>query len=144
MYVVVHGVQRRTSGSSELDFIVIQPCGCWELNSGPLEEQQTSLIAKPLLQAGPRFMIFEYVNSTQSPVNRYLVLIASEARFLTFLLFYLHTVSLDRAGFGAILTYTPVLCPWLLAVSPGQVLMVHLLSWQLPPPLVSDLLSLLF
>jgi len=25
------------------------PCGCWELNSGPLEEQPVSLVAKPSL-----------------------------------------------------------------------------------------------
>ena len=27
------------------------PCGCWELNSGPLEEQATPLTAEPSLQA---------------------------------------------------------------------------------------------
>jgi hypothetical protein len=27
------------------------PCGCWELNSGPLEEQSVFLIAEPSLQA---------------------------------------------------------------------------------------------
>ena len=26
------------------------PCGCWELNSGPLEEQSLLLIAEPSLQ----------------------------------------------------------------------------------------------
>jgi hypothetical protein len=26
------------------------PCGCWELNSGPLEEQLLLLIAEPCLQ----------------------------------------------------------------------------------------------
>jgi len=26
------------------------PCGCWELNSGPLEEQSVLLIAEPSLQ----------------------------------------------------------------------------------------------
>ena len=28
------------------------PCGCWELNSGPLEEQSVLLTAKPSLQPG--------------------------------------------------------------------------------------------
>jgi hypothetical protein len=32
------------------------PCGCWELNSGPLEEQSVLLIAEPSLQ--PPFQIF--------------------------------------------------------------------------------------
>jgi hypothetical protein len=27
------------------------PCGCWELNSGPLEEQSVLLTAKPSLQS---------------------------------------------------------------------------------------------
>jgi hypothetical protein len=26
------------------------PCGCWELNSGPLEEQSVLLTTEPLLQ----------------------------------------------------------------------------------------------
>jgi hypothetical protein len=29
------------------------PCGCWELNSGPLEEQSVLLIAEPSLQTTP-------------------------------------------------------------------------------------------
>jgi hypothetical protein len=33
------------------------PCGCWELNSGPLEEQSVLLTAEPLLQ--PRLQTFE-------------------------------------------------------------------------------------
>jgi len=37
------------------------PCGCWDLNSGPLEEQSVLLTAEPSLQ--PRFMVlnFEFV-----------------------------------------------------------------------------------
>jgi hypothetical protein len=31
------------------------PCGCWELNSGPLEEQLVLLTAKPSLQHPPPF-----------------------------------------------------------------------------------------
>jgi hypothetical protein len=31
------------------------PCGCWELNSGPLEEQSVLLTAEPSLQ--PRFYV---------------------------------------------------------------------------------------
>ena len=36
-----------------LDFIIDgcePPCGCWELNSGPLEEQSVSLTSEPSLQ----------------------------------------------------------------------------------------------
>ena len=66
------------SGSSELDLVVSQPSGCWELNSGPLEEQQTFLTDKPFLQAGPHIMTFEYVKSTHSLVKRYLLLTSSE------------------------------------------------------------------
>jgi len=29
------------------------PCGCWELNSGPLEEQSVLLTAEPSLQPCP-------------------------------------------------------------------------------------------
>ncbi|EDL09379.1 mCG144592, partial [Mus musculus] len=32
------------------------PCGCWELNSGPLEEQSVLLTAQPSLQ--PQAMFF--------------------------------------------------------------------------------------
>lgn len=79
MCALMHGIQRKVSGSSELDLVMSQPCGCWDLNSGPLEEQQTLLTAKPFLQAGPHIMTFENVKSTHSPVNRYLVLISSKA-----------------------------------------------------------------
>ena len=32
------------------------PCGCWELNSGPLEEQSVLLTAEPLLQPPKCFL----------------------------------------------------------------------------------------
>jgi hypothetical protein len=32
------------------------PCGCWDLNSGPLEEQSVLLTAEPFLQ--PLFCVF--------------------------------------------------------------------------------------
>ena len=35
------------------------PCGCWELNPGPLEVQSVLLPAEPSLQ--PCFVIFNYV-----------------------------------------------------------------------------------
>jgi hypothetical protein len=41
------------------DFIIAgcePPCGCWDLNSGPLEEQSVLLTAEPSLQ--PRKMHF--------------------------------------------------------------------------------------
>ena len=34
------------------------PCGCWELNSGPLEEQSVLLTAEPSLQAESFFFFF--------------------------------------------------------------------------------------
>ena len=34
------------------------PCGCWELNSGPLEEQAVLLTAEPSLVFG-LFLVFE-------------------------------------------------------------------------------------
>jgi hypothetical protein len=34
------------------------PCGCWDLNSGPPEEQSVLLTAEPSLQA-----LFTYINS---------------------------------------------------------------------------------
>jgi hypothetical protein len=44
------------------------PCGCWELNSGPLDEQPLLLTTEPSLQ-GTRVdnIIFMY---TESQVNR--------------------------------------------------------------------------
>jgi hypothetical protein len=32
------------------------PCGCWELNSGPLEEQPVLLTTQPSLQPLPKFL----------------------------------------------------------------------------------------
>jgi hypothetical protein len=40
------------------------PCGCWELNSGPLEEQSVLLTAEPSLQ--PSILVFDRVFS-QNP-----------------------------------------------------------------------------
>jgi hypothetical protein len=31
------------------------PCGCWDLNSGPLEEQSVLSITEPSLQSGIQF-----------------------------------------------------------------------------------------
>jgi hypothetical protein len=33
------------------------PCDCWELNSGPLEEQSVLLITEPSLQCAPTFQV---------------------------------------------------------------------------------------
>ena len=41
------------------------PYGCWELNSGPLEEQQVLLTPEPSLQ--PQFRAFVSEPSHQSP-----------------------------------------------------------------------------
>ena len=39
----------RTSGTGVMDGCRL-PCGCWELNSGPLEEQPVLLTTEPSLQ----------------------------------------------------------------------------------------------
>jgi hypothetical protein len=35
------------------------PCSCWELNSGPLEEQSVLLTAEPLLQTPSMLLLIE-------------------------------------------------------------------------------------
>ena len=43
------------------------PCGCWDLNSGPLEEQSLLLTSKPSLQPNPfSFLIFYYCPEIRS------------------------------------------------------------------------------
>ncbi|CAO2628536.1 E3 ubiquitin-protein ligase NEDD4, partial [Lemmus lemmus] len=44
----------RSHGTAFLDSCEL-PCGCWELNSGPLEEQSVLLTAEPSLQPLERF-----------------------------------------------------------------------------------------
>jgi hypothetical protein len=44
------------------------PCGCWELNSGPLEEQSVLLTAEPSLQHLQVTSKMEFWNTTLSPV----------------------------------------------------------------------------
>jgi hypothetical protein len=41
------------------------PCGCWELNSGPLEEQPVLLSAEP----SPLVLIFNYQRRMKSSGN---------------------------------------------------------------------------
>ena len=36
------------------------PCGCWDLNPGPLEELSVLLTTKPSLQALNLFYVYEY------------------------------------------------------------------------------------
>ena len=50
------------------------------------------------------------------------------------LVFYLQAGSLVWMGFGAVLIYTPAVCPLLLAVSPGHVLMTVSSHGGLPLP----------
>jgi hypothetical protein len=38
------------------------PCGCWELNSGPLEEQSVLLPTEPSLQSRKKLLIDNLVN----------------------------------------------------------------------------------
>jgi hypothetical protein len=39
------------------------PCGCWELNSGPLEEQSVLLTAEPLLQPHISDSLFTFLQT---------------------------------------------------------------------------------
>jgi hypothetical protein len=41
------------------------PCGCWELNLGPLEEQSVLLTAEPSLQPPYQFFFWDAMNWTQ-------------------------------------------------------------------------------
>ena len=49
-------------GSSEAEVQVVVSCnGCWELNSGPLQEQHEFLAAEPRLQATLSLEIYMYI-----------------------------------------------------------------------------------
>ncbi|NP_001233663.1 uncharacterized protein LOC100689233 [Cricetulus griseus] len=41
------------------------PCGCWELNSGPLEQQSVLLTSEPPLQF-PGYLIFKFIFNLKS------------------------------------------------------------------------------
>jgi hypothetical protein len=75
LYEYTISVFRHTRRGHRIDPITDgceSPCGCWELNSGPLEEQSVLLTAEPSLQ---HFIIsFEYLrahcrNPELSPVE---------------------------------------------------------------------------
>jgi hypothetical protein len=56
MYVSVHCSYLQTHQKRASDPITDgceAPCGCWELNPGPLEEQSVLLTTKPSLQTSP-------------------------------------------------------------------------------------------
>jgi hypothetical protein len=48
----IQGKQKASPDVLELDLemVVELPCGCWELNTGPLEEQAVLMTAEPSLQ----------------------------------------------------------------------------------------------
>ena len=46
------GMGSRSSGTGVLDVGEL-PCGCWELNPGPLQEQPVLVPAEPSLQPSP-------------------------------------------------------------------------------------------
>ena len=48
------GVRSPVTGSSDSYNL---PCGCWELNLGPLEEQSVLLTTEPSLQPRDRFSL---------------------------------------------------------------------------------------
>ena len=58
---------------------------------------------------------------------------ASPYKRHTIQVFYLQAISQDWAGLELILLISQPYYPFLLAVIPGHVLMVHLLSWRPPP-----------
>jgi hypothetical protein len=49
------------------------PCGCWDLNSGPLEEQSVILTTEPSLQTGILLLKTKKTYSTYIPIKRYAV-----------------------------------------------------------------------
>jgi len=59
----LHAHQKRTS--DPITDGCEPPCGCWELNSGPLEEQSVLLTAEPSLQ--PRIYISNVMSFPLSP-----------------------------------------------------------------------------
>lgn len=46
----VYGDQKRASDALELELQMVSPCGCWELNPGPPEEQSLFLTDEPFLK----------------------------------------------------------------------------------------------
>lgn len=64
MCLVPLGAQMRALENSlerELQWVCVPPCVCWELNHGPLQEQQVLSIAQPSLQ--PPYFISSLVLS---------------------------------------------------------------------------------
>jgi len=45
------------------------PCGCWELNSGPLEEQSVLLTTEPALQPRNDFLIHEMKAKSEKKIR---------------------------------------------------------------------------
>jgi hypothetical protein len=54
--------QKRASGQTIMDSCG-SPCDCWELNSGPLEEQLELLTAEQSLLPEVNFKLFSEINS---------------------------------------------------------------------------------
>jgi hypothetical protein len=67
MWIQCHFLQRRQKRASDLIIDGCEPpCGCWELNSGPLEEQSVFLTAEPSLQAPLVFLKCKSIRSLNS------------------------------------------------------------------------------
>jgi hypothetical protein len=49
------------------------PCGCWELNSGPLEEQSVLLTTEPSLQPKNYSKIISKIVSLRFAINKWFV-----------------------------------------------------------------------
>jgi len=67
------------------------PCGCWELNSGPLEEQSVLLTAEPSLQPNMQIYFYQLILSFRRH-GPYLLIPTLTASFF-FFLFSLLTAS---------------------------------------------------
>ena len=71
MFMCTYVLPAKSSGTGVKDTCEL-PCGCWELNPGPLEEQLVLLTTNPFLQL--QHIHFKFSG-------------ASVANFLTFLIF---------------------------------------------------------
>lgn len=70
MHAGALGVQKQASDPPDLDLqmVVSHHCGCWELNPGPLLEQQVILPAEPYLQPKLNLFLLLVQSIIQSPL----------------------------------------------------------------------------
>jgi hypothetical protein len=100
MWVHCHSLQTYQKRASDPIIDGLKPpCGCWELNSGPLQEQSVLLTTEPSLQPWKKnfflsfwFHSFFYMSNTQ--------VIRKKLQ------------SNDKFALGTILSYFKYLCTW--------------------------------